>query len=125
MRGIAGPRATVGTFTAFWRTPMPENGKLINLNLTFRNTEATEPLRTYATEKITNCLKKFVHHDTEAHAILKVEKNRHIAEVTFRSDGADFIVKEESDNLYASIDAAVDSLTHQLRRHKERITSHH
>lgn len=99
--------------------------KNININVTFKNTDSTEALKTYATEKMSNCLKKFVHRNTDANVILKVEKTRQIAEVTFHTDGHDFFAKEESVDLYASIDALVDSLTHQLRKHKERLTQHH
>ena len=104
---------------------MSENGHPVTVHITFRNTEATDPLKNYATEKITHTVKKFTHHNTDAHVVLKVEKNRQIAEVSFRTDGADFHAKEESADMYASIDALVDSLTHQLRKHKDKITSHH
>lgn len=98
--------------------------KLVSVAITFRNTETSEPLRKYATEKIENCLRKFVHGNVEAHVVLRVEKTRHIAEVSFHADGADFSCREESNDLYASIDTLVDTLTAQLRKHKERITSH-
>jgi putative sigma-54 modulation protein len=101
------------------------NAKLVNVNITFRNTDATDALKAYATEKIANCVGKFVHRDTEAHVVLKVERNRQIAEVSLRSDGADFAGREESDNLYASIDALADSISQQLRRHKDKLTNHH
>lgn len=93
--------------------------------VTFKNTEATPPLKLYAEEKISHCVKKFLHHSTDIHVILKVERNRQIAEVTFHSDGHDFACKEESDDLYASIDALVAALSTQLRKHKEKITKHH
>jgi len=99
--------------------------KLINVNITFRNTDATEALKSYATDKIGHCLSKFAHHPTEAHVVLRVEKNRQIAEVSLRSDGHDFAGREESEDLYASIDKLTDALAQQLRRHKDRITSHH
>lgn len=99
--------------------------QLVNVSITFKNTEATDPIRAYAQDKVGNVLKKFAHKSIEAHVVLRVEKNRHIAEVSFRNDGADFACKEESGDLYASIDALVNSLTHQLRRHKEKLTSHH
>lgn len=99
--------------------------KLVNVNITFKNTEATEAIKAYAAEKLTGCLKKFVHQNTEAHVVLKVERARHIAEVSLHSDGHDFACKEESADLYASIDSLVDSLTQQLRKHKERMTAHH
>lgn len=104
---------------------MSENTHVINVNITFRNTDATDALKNYASDKIKNCLKKFVHHDTEAHVVLKVEKNRQIAEITCHADGADFIAKEESSDLYSSIDTLVDVLTQQLRKHKDKLTKHH
>jgi putative sigma-54 modulation protein len=99
--------------------------RIIKINITFRNTEATDALRAYAEEKLTHCLSKFVHRDTDVHAILKVERNRQIAEVNFRSDGSEFNGAEESDSMYTAIDQLVGSLSQQLRKHKEKITAHH
>jgi putative sigma-54 modulation protein len=99
--------------------------KLVQVNITFRNTEATDALRKYASEKIAHCLQKFVHHDTEAHLVLRVEKNRQIAEITVHVDGAAINAKEEGDKLYTAIDNLVDTLQQQLRKNKERITDHH
>jgi putative sigma-54 modulation protein len=104
---------------------MTDTSKIIKVNLTFRNTDASDALKTYASDKLTNCLQKFVHHDTEVHAVLKVEKNSQIAEVSFRTDGADFACKESSSDMYASIDALISSLTQQLRKNKEKMTGHH
>ena len=101
---------------------MPANSKIINVNITFRNASASDPLKQNASDKMTKTLQKFVHHDTEAHVVLSVEKNRQIAEASFRTDGADFVCKEESDDLYASIDALSDALARQLRTHKEKLT---
>ena len=104
---------------------MTNHGRTVNVTIAFKNTEATEPIKKYATEKIVNSLQKFVHHDTDAHVILRIEKNRQIAEATFHVDGADFVGREESSDLYSAIDALADSLTHQLRRHKDKLTQHH
>src|SRR4051794_30029366 len=102
------------------------NSKIVNVNIAFRNIDPTDALRTYAAEKISHCLQKFVHHDTEAHVVLKVEKNsRQIAEVTFRTDGADFAGHEQSEDMYTSIDSLINNITRQLSKHKEKITSHH
>ena len=99
---------------------MPDNSKIVSINVTFRNTDASQALKNYAIEKFTSCLKKFVRQDTEARVILQVEKIRQIAEITFNNDGINFKNKEESDDMYKSIDMLVDSLTNQLRRHKEK-----
>ncbi len=104
---------------------MNTTGRDIKVNITFKHTEPSEALRAYAAEKFSNCMKKFVQNSTEAHVVFIVEKNRHIAEVSFRTDGADFNSREESGDLYASVDALVNSLTQQLRKHKEKLKSHH
>lgn len=99
--------------------------KAIRVNITFRNTEGTDPLKNYATEKVSHCVKKFVHHDTDAHVVLTVERNRQVAEITCHANGKDIIAKEETPDLYTAIDSAVHNLGNQLRKHKEKITSKH
>lgn len=101
------------------------NSHEININITFKNTSSSDALKSYATEKLESCLKKYVHHNTNVNLLFNLEKNRHIAEVTFHSDGFDFHSKEETNDLYASLDKLVDTITHQLRKHKEKLTQHH
>lgn len=101
------------------------NKKIVEVKTTFKNTESTDALRKYATQKIRSCVQKFAHHDTEVDVVLKVEKKQHIAEVSFRTDNADFACKEASDDLYASIDALVDTITEKMRRHKEKLKIRH
>ena len=97
----------------------------IHVNIAFKSLEATDPLKSYVQEKVSSCLKKFVHQDTDAHVVLSVEKTRHIAEINFNADGKEFHCSEESMDLYASIDKMIDSVSGQLRKHKSKITSHH
>ena len=104
---------------------MGNKANIVNINVTFRNTEATEPLKTYVTDKMSTVLKKLVHQDTEAKIVLSVEKKRQIAEISFHVDGADFKGSEETENMYKSIDALVNSVTEQLRRNKEKLTKKH
>ena len=104
---------------------MENNSHNVTVNVTFRNIDSTDSLKAYATEKIGHCIKKYIHHDTAANLTLLVEKNRQIAELSLRAFGTSFNGKEESGNMYTSIDALVDSIATQLRRHKERVTSHH
>lgn len=104
---------------------MGNSSKVIHVNIAFLNMDPTEAIKQYTTDKVTNCIQKFSHQDTEAHVVLKVEKTRQIAELSMHLSGADFNVKEESEDLYASIDKMSDSLSYQLRKHKEKVTSHH
>ena len=104
---------------------MSDAKKAVHVNIAFLNLDSSEALKQYATDKVSNCVRKFAHQDTEAHVVLKVEKTRQIAELSMHLSGHDFVVKEESQNLYASIDMLADSLTTQLRKQKEKVTSHH
>jgi putative sigma-54 modulation protein len=104
---------------------MAQKSRIINIGITFRNMEATDALRNYANDKLKKCLTKFAQHDLEAHVVLRVEKNRQIAEVSFLANGNNIVGKEESDDLYTAIDLLVGSLTQQLRKHKEKLTNRH
>ena len=104
---------------------MSGNERAVHVSIAFLNIEATYALKKYTTYKVTHCVQKFAHQDTEAHVVLKVEKMRQIAELSMHLSGHDFVVKEESTDLYASIDKLTDALTQQLRKHKEKVTSHH
>lgn len=46
----------------------------VNVNVTFRHTESTPALKSYAVDKVTHCLKKYVNHTANAQVILSVEK---------------------------------------------------
>ncbi|NLF25592.1 MAG: ribosome-associated translation inhibitor RaiA [Deltaproteobacteria bacterium] len=94
--------------------------RIISTNVTFRNMEGSEALKHYVTEKISHCLRKFARQDLEVNIVLSVEKIRQIAEVTFNYDGNVIRNSEESDDMYKSIDNLIDSLTNQLRKHKEK-----
>jgi putative sigma-54 modulation protein len=104
---------------------MGDSAKAVHVSIAFLNIDATDAIKQYATDKVSHCVRKFAHHDTEAHMVLKVEKTRQIAELSMHLSGHDFFVKEESQDLYASIDMLTAALTSQLRKHKEKVTSHH
>jgi len=54
---------------------MESSSQSVSINVTFRNLDSTDSLKNYATEKISHCLMKYVHHDIGAEIILLVEKN--------------------------------------------------
>jgi putative sigma-54 modulation protein len=95
------------------------------INTTFRGMEPSDPIRLYAEEKISKPLSKFIHQDTTAHIILKVEKHRHIAEVTFNWRGKEVSAKVESEDMYKAVDLLEGSISQQLRKLKEKLTERH
>lgn len=104
---------------------MTTNQASLSISTTFRNMDSSDAIRTYAEEKLSKSLLKFIHQDTSAHVILKVEKHRHVAEIALNWRGKEVAAKEESDDLYKAIDLLVDSLSQQLRKLKEKLTQHH
>ncbi len=85
-----------------------------------KNIEVTEALKEKIVKKMGK-LEKFFNPDTELHATMSVEKNRHIIEVTIAFNGIVLRAEESNDNMYASIDKVVDILERQIRRNKTRL----
>jgi putative sigma-54 modulation protein len=78
----------------------------------------------YATEKITHCLEKYISREASAHVVLSVEKRDHIAEVQVHSKGHDVAGKAVTGDLYSAIDKLVETIEAQLRKQKDKQLSH-
>ena len=55
--------------------------------------------------------------------VLTIEKHRQITGITLKTKGTAFHAKEETEDLYTSIDHAVDKMEKQIRKRKERVVS--
>jgi putative sigma-54 modulation protein len=95
----------------------------MQITITTRNLEITEPLRRYAEEKIAR-LQKFVNQITSVHVVLSVEKHRQIAEVTLHVREHTIRGEESSTDLYSAIDLVADKIERQILRYKEKIVDH-
>ncbi|MDR3306819.1 MAG: ribosome-associated translation inhibitor RaiA [Endomicrobium sp.] len=91
----------------------------MQINITARHLKLTDSIDSYIRKKITKYEKFCSAGDIFAHVILSVEKNRRIIEIIFHSGKVSFRSKEESTDLYASIDLAADKLEKQLRKQKD------
>ena len=87
--------------------------------VSFRNIEPSDPLKLYAEEKLSR-IKKYLEEPIEAHLVLKVEKFRHIAEVSVDASGLRLNGNEQTDDMYTTIDLLVDSLEGQIKRGKDK-----
>ncbi len=88
-----------------------------------RHFDVTEPIKKYMDSKLLR-LEKFSEKIKEAHAILEVQKFRHIAEITLYLKYFKLTATEESRDMYASIDKALGSLHKQLLKLRDRIKEH-
>jgi len=90
--------------------------------VTFRHMEATEPLRRHAENRIERVC-KFLHSPIEAHVVLSVIKHRHIAEVTLVGSHLTANATEETADLYSAIDMAVAKVERQVKKHVTKLKS--
>jgi putative sigma-54 modulation protein len=95
---------------------------MMQISLTAKKIDLTPEIRDYAEEKIGK-LDKFLEGIMEAHILLRVEKHRHIAEITLHAKQVDFTGKENNEDLYSAIDRASEKLERQLRKYKTRTLS--
>ena len=87
----------------------------MEISCTFRHMEPSTELRSYVEEKVYK-IKKYFDSPVEAYIILKIEKFRHIADMTISIDGNKIKAVDESDDMYSSVDQAMDKIEEQLRR---------
>lgn len=95
----------------------------MQITTTFRHMESSEPLKAYAQEKLDK-VQKYIDEPIVAQVFLTVEKIRHIAEITITARGITIKASEETNDMYAALDAVTDKIERQLRRYKERIKAH-
>ena len=96
----------------------------MQINLSGHHVDITTPLRDYVNSKMER-LERHFDQVTDIHVVLGVEKLRHKAEATMHISGGDIFADSVEENMYAAIDALVDKLDRQLKKHKEKITNHH
>lgn len=96
----------------------------MNVNVSFKNMESSPSLREYAVDKLENIVGKYVRGKVDGSVVLSVESHRHIANFTLGIKNLTVKGKDESQDMYSSIDLALEKIEKQLRRHKDRIREH-
>lgn len=84
--------------------------------------EVTDALRDYVDKKLSRLEKYFEAPPTsEGFVTLGVVRGLHTVEVTIPLAGVTLRAEDRSDDMYASIDAVVDKLERQIRKHKTKL----
>ncbi|MBU1193856.1 MAG: ribosome-associated translation inhibitor RaiA [Proteobacteria bacterium] len=91
--------------------------------VTFKKIDPSSSLKSYVQKKLEK-FDRLLESPAEAHVVLSVEKIRHIAEITLTCDKLKIHAKEDSEVMYASIDALMDKVKSQINKHKEKIKKH-
>ncbi len=92
----------------------------MHTKITARHFDLTPELRTRA-EKEMESLKRFFDNIVSAEIELEVEKHRKLAEITVKVYNTTLKASGETEDMYLSIDQAVDKLKSQLKKHKGKL----
>lgn len=92
----------------------------MKLTFTGKNIDVTNSLKEVTTSKLSK-LDKYFDKDVEGDVTFSVERNWSILEITITLPGTILRAEERTDDMYASIDKAVDVLDRQIRKYKTKL----
>ncbi len=92
----------------------------MKITMTGKQIELTPALKDRITDRFER-LNRYFHKETEATVTISVQREKQVVEATVYSGNLIVRVEEATDDMYVSIDNAVDILERQLRKHKTRI----
>ncbi len=95
----------------------------MQISITGHHIDITKALKDYVETKFER-LERHFDQVTNVHVVLSVEKVRQKAEATLHLNGADVFADSTQEDMYAAIDDLVDKLDRQVKKHKEKSTSH-
>lgn len=89
--------------------------------VTGRHVEVTDPIRTHIEKKMRK-IRAYFDRIIDVRVVLSVEKYRQFAEITISGgDGIRFHSREATDDMYVSIDKAIEKIERQLRRRTSKV----
>jgi putative sigma-54 modulation protein len=89
-------------------------------SVTFKNINSSDHLKSYVMDKLDR-FDRLLDNPAEASVVLKVEKFRHIAEISVSGDRMNINGKEETEDMYSAIDMVLDKLEKQIKKGKEKV----
>jgi len=92
----------------------------MNVAITFRQMEATEALKQYVHTKL-HKIEKFFLKPVDVHVIVSIERHLLRAEINVQDKQFSAHAKEECEDMYVSIDRAIEKVGKSLKKHKDKI----
>jgi putative sigma-54 modulation protein len=86
----------------------------MQITFSFRNVDSSDAVRDYASDKVAR-LQKFLRAPLTADVTISVERHLHVVDISITADGGRYAGREESADMYASIDLCVDKIDRQVR----------
>jgi len=90
---------------------------MVHLTLTARHLELTDALKSYVEEKIRR-IERYTMNPITAMVTLMIQRYHHIVDISLNIHGAYIQAKGESNEMYNSIDKAVDKIERQMKKYK-------
>jgi putative sigma-54 modulation protein len=91
----------------------------MQISMTFRHLEPTDAMKELVEEKVAK-VKKYIQGPIEASVVLSVERYLHACDVTISASGTVYKGREESDDMYTSIDRVMEKIERQIDKTKGR-----
>ena len=96
----------------------------MQISITGRHMELSEALREHAQGRLEQLNAEFPRLQS-AHMVMDIEKHRQMAELVVHAPNHVVVdAKEETDDMYASIDRAFEKAERQLRRLRDKLVDH-
>ena len=92
----------------------------MQVNITFRGIESTESLKSHLEDRVTH-LEKYFDRAIDAQAVLSLERYLQNADITIHAGQYVLRGRVKSEDMYKSIDEAIDKIEKQLKRYKGRM----
>ena len=92
----------------------------MQISMTFRHMEPTDAMKDLIEEKVSK-VKKFIQGPMEASVVLSVERYLHACDVTISASGRTYKGREETNDMYTSIDKVMDKIERQIDKSKGRM----
>ncbi len=94
----------------------------MQISMTFRHMDPSDAMKELVEDKVTK-VKKYLQGPIDANVVLSMERYLHVCDVTISSGGQTFKGREESDDMYTSIDRVMEKIERQIDRVKGRYRS--
>ncbi len=95
-----------------------------NVKITGRHLEVTDAMKQYALEKVSR-VERFSNRIIDVNVIMDIQKYEHRAEIILKVNHTTIRSQAITQDMYASIDKAVEKIESQLRRYKTKLQNHH
>lgn len=96
----------------------------MTINITSRHADVSENMKAHVNAKLSAVLDVYPQVEY-AHVIMDIQKFRHIVEIAVQGKQHIRIeAKDESSDMYVSVDKVVDKIDRQLRRLREKVVDH-